>query len=729
MQGVASKALKGVAGGIIGIGTAAVAAGSQFETSFAKVSTMFGDVNVDTDNLKSKIKELSNETGIAANELNEGLYSALSAGIPATEDMGEAMDFLATSTTLAKGGFTTTEKSVDALSTVLNGYKMETKDAAKVADILLMTQNKGKTTVDELASSIAQVTPTAAAMNVEFEQVAAALATMTAQGVPTAQATTMLNTMLSELGKSGQQANENLMAAAEGTEYAGMSFQEMMEKGVPLNEVLDMMSDYAEANGKSLIDMFGSVEAGKAALQMAGQNADTYTKNLEAMKDAEGAAAEAAEKMNGTFGVLANRIKATVSNKLVDIYDQYADKINEAATAALEFIENIDPTEIIPTLTTVAGVLAGIYATVTALRGAIALNSLATSFNAVSASAGGLSGMISAFTANIGTMLTTIAPIVGIIAAIVAAIALVVATITDLWNTNELFKASVLNAIQSIQDTMSLVWETILKPIFDNLKQVLLSVYENGIKPLWDSWTEFIGNIIIKMTELWEVIKPIVDWFVQTFGPTLVNVFNTVANVFGSVVTTIMNVAGALLGNIGEVIGGIIDFFKGIIEFLEGVFTGNWEKIWQGLVDMVSGIFSALLGIVKAPINGVIGLINGVIGAINSISIDIPDWVPLVGGSHFGLSIPTIPYLEKGGILKKGQVGLLEGNGAEAVVPLEKNKAWIRAVAKDMVQIIPQVAGGGFQQTNNFYQKVETPAEYARAMRIQARYGLAGVKI
>ena len=152
MQKTALVGLGAITTGLAGIGTTAVLTGQKFETSFAKVSTMFGGVDVDVKGLKNQILDLSTATGIASDELNEGLYSALSAGVPVTEDMTEAIDFLTTSTKLAKGGFTTTEKAVDAVTTVLNGYKMETKDATKVADLLLQTQNKGKTTVDELAS-------------------------------------------------------------------------------------------------------------------------------------------------------------------------------------------------------------------------------------------------------------------------------------------------------------------------------------------------------------------------------------------------------------------------------------------------------------------------------------------------------------------------------------------------------------------------------------------------
>ena len=215
--------------------------GSEYEQTIANASTLFGDTQVDVDNLNDKMLALSDSTGIAASELGTTLYNALSAGIPATEDMGEAMDFLTKSSELAKAGFTDVDTAVTTTAKILNSYKMDVSEADRVQKILMQTQNNGITTVGELGASLAQVTPTAAAMNVAFEQVGAALAGMTAQGTPTAQATTQLNSMFAELGKSGTIAQKALAEATKGTKYAGKSFQDLMKEGVPLNDVLDMM--------------------------------------------------------------------------------------------------------------------------------------------------------------------------------------------------------------------------------------------------------------------------------------------------------------------------------------------------------------------------------------------------------------------------------------------------------------------------------------------------------
>lgn len=264
----------------------------------------------------------------------------------------------------------------------------------------------------------------------------------------------------------------------------------------------------------------------------------------------------------------------------------------------------------------------------------------------------------------------------GPIIAIIAVIALVVAALVQLWNTNEEFRTSVENAIASIQSVLSNIWETIIQPIFTRIKEIVIDVWDNGIKPLWDNWVNFVGDITIQMMGLFEYIEPILNWFIDVFGPMLVAVFDLVASVFGGSVTTILQIAGALLSNIGEVVTSIIGVFQGVIDFIANVFTGNWRGAWNSVVSIFGNIFNGLMAIAKAPINAVIGFINGMIGgvesgvnacirAINSIAVDVPDWIPGIGGQHWGFNLGTvgfgrIPYLAKGGQLLSGMAMIAE---------------------------------------------------------------------
>ena len=321
VQGKLNRSIKGLSSLVKGAGFAAAFAAiskginqiadstAKLENSLRAASTLFGDVSVDMDGLRDKILKLSSETGIAADAIGDALYEALSSGVPVTEDMGEAMEFLRSSADAAKGGFADLTQTVTATAAVINAYGLSVSDAERVQGVLIQTQNKGMTTIGKLATGLARVIPTAASFGVSLEQIGAALSTTTAAGTQTDEAITGLNSLLSELGKQGQTGAEGL---ADATEAAGMgrkTFQQLTAEGYDLSDILGIMEEYAEKSGKTLIDMFGSIEAGRTALQLAGANAEKFAENLEAMYNTEGLTARAAETVTTNVERLGTAIR------------------------------------------------------------------------------------------------------------------------------------------------------------------------------------------------------------------------------------------------------------------------------------------------------------------------------------------------------------------------------------------------------------------------------------
>ena len=330
VKGVAAGISAGVAG-VVALGSKIVQVGAEYEDSVAKASTLFGAVNVDVDKYNKDMLSISSSTGIAATDLQEAAYSAMSAGISATEDMKDVSSFVANSAKLAKAGFTDTDTAISATAKTLNAYGLDVSETERIQGILIQTQNKGITTVGELGASLAQVTPTAAAFGVSFEQVGASLATMTAAGVTTSTATTQLKSLISELAKDGTTASKSLAAAAKGTKYADMSFKEMQESGASLTDVLGMVNDYAVKNDKSMVDMFSSIEAGSAALTLMTGDGAAFTENLAAMSDTAGLVDEAFGKVTSTLNGSMNKVKATMQNLGIEIYNSNEGIIAEAA--------------------------------------------------------------------------------------------------------------------------------------------------------------------------------------------------------------------------------------------------------------------------------------------------------------------------------------------------------------------------------------------------------------
>ncbi len=162
----------------------------------------------------------------------------------------------------------------------------------------------------------------------------------------------------------------------------------------------------------------------------------------------------------------------------------------------------------------------------------------------------------------------------------------------------------------------------------------------------------------------------------------VVGVFKVLADTTKSTFDFITGfIGGAMDGAvkiISDYVNAITRIFDGIIDFVTGVFTGDWSRAWQGVVDIFGGIFEGIAAVAKAPINAMITLINGFLGGLNNIKI--PKWIPGVGGK--GFSIAKIPYLAEGGHMINGQaiVGeagpelLTAKNGKTTVTPLSQDE-------------------------------------------------------
>lgn len=311
-------------------GTAAVMSGASAESSFAKVKTMLS--GNDLNNYYDDLMAVSNETGASFESLSEAMYQALSAGV--SED--KAIDFVKSSVSLSKGGFTEVATAIDVVTTAINAYGLSMEDTTHIQDVLITTQNKGKTTVDELASNMGKIIPTANSLNVSLDQLGAMYATITANGVATAESTTYMNSMLNELASSSTTASKALSEAAD-----GKSFKQLISEGESVAEIIARIDSYAKQSGKSLNDMFGSAEAAKAA-QILVDNSGKFVENLDAMVNSSGAAEEAASVMMDTLQEKMNQLVTNGKNMLTEIGAELMPIVSEAIDVINENLPNIE---------------------------------------------------------------------------------------------------------------------------------------------------------------------------------------------------------------------------------------------------------------------------------------------------------------------------------------------------------------------------------------------------
>lgn len=272
-------------------------------------------------------------------------------------------------------------------------------------------------------------------------------------------------------------------------------------------------------------------------------------------------------------------------------------------------------------------------------------------------------------------------------------------TLSEFWNDwgKPIFDG-LSEAVSSTGDLFETVWDSILKPIWDNFMRVVDEVWTEHLQPLAANFLDFVGEFVTGATEIYnKFIVPVVDFLVKKLGPAFVSVFSTIHNIVGTVI-----------GLVSDIINGLITTLKGVVQFLTGIFTGDIDKALTGVKNIFKGIFDSLVGIVKTPINLIIDLINGmitgitsgintVIRSINKLKINIPDWVPKYGGKKLGFDIkevdaPTISHLAQGGYVKPNtpQLAMIGDNRHQGEVVAPENKL------KEMaMEAIKASQGGG----------------------------------
>lgn len=329
----------------------------EFQTAMAKVGTIADTNTVPLSKMQKEIINLSNALGVNASTVAEDVYNAISAG----QDTANAVGFVEQATKLAKGGFAETGQALDVLTTILNAYGLESSKTEQVSNMLIATQNRGKVTVAELSSVMGKVIPTANANNVALEQLCAGYSIMTARGIAAAETTTYMNSMLNELGKSGTTANKALKQAA------GASFSELMAQGKSLADVLEILQGEANRSGKTLADMFGSAEAGKAAISLMSNGVAGFNDEVSAMVNSTGAAQAAYQKMMETTEEKIKKAKTALSNLGIVLGDTFLPYVTTAAEKLSVLITNFsawaqENPKLLSTLVKVGGAVLGLKA-------------------------------------------------------------------------------------------------------------------------------------------------------------------------------------------------------------------------------------------------------------------------------------------------------------------------------------------------------------------------------
>ena len=321
---VAGTAL--LAGSAGAVGTA-LSQFTGFERGMNEVFTLIpGESQKMFDSLTGQTKDFAKEFGVLPTEAIPALYDSISSGVPVDNVFG----FLETANKFSKAGAVDLGVAVDGLTTGVNAFGLEMSDAGRVSDSLFTAVVGGTTTVDELAGSLFQVAPIAGSMGVQIESVSAALTTLTQAGTPTSVAATQLKGAISELGKSGTKAAK----AFEG--FSGDTFPDFIENGGSFAEAAELMAVGADEAGLSVLDLFGSIDAGQAILGITGEKAEKFAEQIEAQANAAGATQVAFERMEQGLAPVLDKLKAQFAVVAIELGTTLAPAIEQVGGVALE---------------------------------------------------------------------------------------------------------------------------------------------------------------------------------------------------------------------------------------------------------------------------------------------------------------------------------------------------------------------------------------------------------
>jgi TP901 family phage tail tape measure protein len=297
---------------------------SQFETAFAEVLTLVDETTFNVERLSDALQEQAILFGSDDPLQAAAAYQIISAG---AESAAEAIEILDASNRLAVGGVTEVSIAADGLTTILNAYGGSVTSASEASDVLFVGMRAGKTTIEELSTSLGRVVPLAASTGVSFEELVASVSALTTGGISTREAVTGVRAVLASVAKPTKEASDL-------AEKLGINFT---AAGLESQGFASFLQEVVTATGGSTEELsllFGGVEALLPILALAGEAGDSFTEILEQMQDSTGATEEAFNKMTNTFGFQAGRFQQVLGEPLQAV----GNALTAVLTPAMRFV-------------------------------------------------------------------------------------------------------------------------------------------------------------------------------------------------------------------------------------------------------------------------------------------------------------------------------------------------------------------------------------------------------
>ena len=569
----------------------------DFENGMNEVFTLLPDITEKAmGDMTAQVKKFSKEAGVLPEKTVPALYQALSAGVPKEN----VFEFLEQANKAAVGGVTNLETAVNGLASVTNSYGRDVISSQKAADLMFTTVKLGITNFEELSNSLYNVLPSASAAGVGFEDVSASLAALTAQKVPTSVATTRIRAAIDELSKAGTKTDKIFR------QVAGKSFKEFIAQGGNLQEAFQVLEKEAQRTSLGINDLFGSIEAGGAALALTGKGTDAFTNAMEEMANASGATDAAFGKMEKGLKRKIEKMKANFEVFKLEVGGRVAGALNVAFEAGSKFINflQVKFAPIIDAVKAKFGQIGAAFSSFTDMikSGETITHSFWMSFKKMFGE--GAAGVIADF---IGYFEFGIKGLMAFMRGDLDGAA-------DLFYSmfpDEAATQGKVNAIMTVLTTMKTTFEGIMKaiaPIAEKTFGLVASIFQ--------SKTEFLSGMLPKIAEGFQSIMPKVESIMQTLG----------------------GYFEGLMPIVQEFVSGLYNNIKGIVPLIVGVV----DKV----LGAISNVMPKLVPVTQELVQGIGGTINDLIPIVMSVVTFVADNILpiLIDAFQFlgGTVIPTV---------------------------------------------------------------------------------------
>ncbi|AVO26373.1 phage tail tape measure protein [Megasphaera elsdenii] len=674
----------------------------DFEDTITGAGVKAGATGEQLERMKETALKLGHDFPITASEAAEAMDRLAAGGFDAEQTMAAMPGIIEASVASGEDMATTS----DVITSALNIWNLKTGDVAEntqhVADVVQMAANVSKLGMADFGLAMQYAGASAAALGVNIEELSTAMAIMSNNGIEASTIGTSLRSTMSRLASPPKEAAAAIDQLGLHLQNADGSFVGITEAISQMREAMDGMTDTQQVG---IAKAIAGEDAFSGLLTLIKTSPAAYKEVEDSIKNSTGSSHEAYVKMQNTLKGSINAMKSAVESLAISFGSTLAPSVKTAADAIksiADFLGGLSPAtrsvvanialsvvgftafsfamskvlkaggSMVMMYSRIGNVLKGgretnllLRYSVLGVRSAfIQLSSTASKVMGVlrngmsigswrsaltflrTSGAAGLSKigstavqagtkvmmMIRSFSMvtmlsgaknavlGFGRALLTIGRVgigamfspVGIAIMAIAGAAYI---LYNHWDKVAPFFTSMWN---EIQNAFSVAWQAI----------------SPALEGVGNAWSRLVNAFNSQGTTL-NRLAHIIEFLASILGGVLIAGIIAAADIFTGVFVSAIEI-------VSSIVSAAIGVFGGLIDFITGVFTGDWSLAWQGVVEIFSSIFGGIKGICSGVLDGIRAAINAVINGINSISVDIPDWVPGVGGQHFGVNIPTL---------------------------------------------------------------------------------------